>query len=447
MNEEKSTDPATQEGIKNIISRLHRGEGVQKVKKDFDRLIKDVSPEEIAAMEQALMKEGLPAEEIQRLCEVHVAVFETTLGKQGRPEKMPGHPVHTFMAENDAARASLKRLKRILLRGRFPWVRKDTLIADFDRAIKDFKNILIHYTRKENQLFPFLEAKGFDAPSKVMWGKHDEIRGIFREIDEAVKTGKVDSALKSASALAFKASKMFFMEERILFPTALKKLNEQDWIALRRGESAIGYAWVGPGGAWDPDIAEFKQGSPSQENAAQESAPEGNARPNGPPQTRMEQEPEDRPEPAERAEPADRPDSTEPATIALGVGRLTPSQLDMMLKALPIDISFVDENDRVAYYSDNAERIFPRSPAVIGRDVSNCHPPKSVQVVHRILEAFRKKEKAEASFWIHLGGKFVYIRYFPIYDESGTYKGTIEVTQDATAIRGLEGERRLLDWD
>jgi DUF438 domain-containing protein len=107
----------------------------------------------------------------------------------------------------------------------------------------------------------------------------------------------------------------------------------------------------------------------------------------------------------------------------------------------------VDENYRVAYYSDNAERIFPRSPAVIGRDVSNCHPPKSVQIVHRILEAFRKKEKTEASFWIHLGGKFVYIRYFPVYDASGAYKGTIEVTQDATAIQGLEGERRLLDWD
>ncbi|HCM29157.1 MAG TPA: hypothetical protein DIC34_21915 [Treponema sp.] len=126
---------------------------------------------------------------------------------------------------------------------------------------------------------------------------------------------------------------------------------------------------------------------------------------------------------------------------------MTGEQIDLMLKALPVDVSFVDEFDRVLYYTDAADRIFPRSPAVIGRDVSNCHPPKSVAIVHRILEAFRKKEKTEAEFWIEMGGKFIHIRYFPVYGSGGEYKGVVEVSQDVTAIRALQGQRRLLDWD
>ncbi|MFQ3548067.1 MAG: PAS domain-containing protein, partial [Termitinemataceae bacterium] len=280
----------------------------------------------------------------------------------------------------------------------------------FARALNDFRNILIHYTRKENQLFPYLEAVGFDAPSKVMWGKHDEIRALFREIEEALQQHDVSSAVRKARALAGKAEKMFFMEEHILFPTALRKLDERTWVAIRRGEAAIGYAWIQPGNVWDPDIAAYKE----QASATTETIPQ--------------------------------PDHM-PGSIHLGEGWLTAEQIDLMLKNLPIDVSFVDENDRVLYYSDTAERIFPRSPGVIGRNVANCHPPKSVHIVKRILEAFRNKEKQVAEFWIELGGKFIHIRYFPVYDAQGNYKGTLEVSQDVTSIRTLEGQRRLLDWD
>ncbi|WP_304226305.1 PAS domain-containing protein, partial [Gracilinema caldarium] len=136
-----------------------------------------------------------------------------------------------------------------------------------------------------------------------------------------------------------------------------------------------------------------------------------------------------------------------PGAIKLGEGFLTAEQIDLMLKNLPIDVSFVDEYDRVLYYSDNPERIFPRSPGVIGRNVANCHPPKSVHIVQRIVQAFRKKEKKVAEFWLELGGKFVHIRYFPVYDSQGKYRGTLEVSQDVSGIRALQGHRRLLDWD
>jgi len=118
-----------------------------------------------------------------------------------------------------------------------------------------------------------------------------------------------------------------------------------------------------------------------------------------------------------------------------------------MLKSLPLDITFVDENDRVCYYSESKERIFPRSPAIIGREVQNCHPPASVHVVNDIVQSFREKKRDVAEFWIQLHGSFIYIRYFPVYDDEGAYRGVIEVSQDVTGIRALEGERRILDWE
>ncbi len=133
--------------------------------------------------------------------------------------------------------------------------------------------------------------------------------------------------------------------------------------------------------------------------------------------------------------------------VPLDTGSLSAEQINLLLTNLPVDISFVDENDAVVYYSAVPRRIFPRSPGVIGRKVQNCHPPKSVDVVERILKAFRSGERDVAEFWIESGGRFILIRYFALRDESGAYRGTLEVSQDATAIRALRGERRLLDWD
>lgn len=435
MSELIQNDAYKREALKKIIQRLHDGEPVSRVKKDFDTLIKNVSAEEIAAMEQALMQAGMPAEEIQRLCEVHVTVFENTLESQGRPEKLSGHPIHTYMTENDAARTSLKKLKQAYRRLIFPWGRSSSAAEAFKGAVEDFKKILIHYTRKENQLFPYLEQAGFDAPSKVMWGKHDEVRALFRDIDSALENQDYGSAAWKARLLAGKAEKMFFMEEHILFPTALRKLDEKTWVTIRRGEDAIGYAWIRPGSLWDPDIVEAKlmnqnleAQAPAASSTGSPAASQGVAAPS-------------------KAHSAVTDPSAVPGAVKLGEGWMTTEQIDLMLQNLPIDVSFVDEFDRVLYYSNNPERIFPRSPGIIGRNVANCHPPKSVHIVQRIVQAFRKKEKKRAEFWLELGGKFIHIRYFPVYDAQGNYRGTLEVSQDVTAIRALQGQRRLLDWD
>jgi PAS domain S-box-containing protein len=198
---------------------------------------------------------------------------------------------------------------------------------------------------------------------------------------------------------------MIYKEEKILFPMALETLNEAEWARVKGGEEELGYAWITPGSGWKPS-----------EEAAREAV--------------------------------EVPAYSRPGLkIKLDTGMLSEVQLNRILKCLPVDISFVDESDTVLYYSQTADRIFPRSPGVIGRKVQNCHPPESVHIVNRILQAFRAGERDVAEFWINLKGRLIHIRYLAVRDDQGQYLGCLEVSQDVTAIRGLQGEKRLLDWE
>ena len=196
---------------------------------------------------------------------------------------------------------------------------------------------------------------------------------------------------------------MVYKEEKILFPMSLETLDERDWARVKKGEEEVGYAWIEPGKAWKPSVS------------------------------------------AEDLPPV--PAYTRPVPeVELDTGSLEPEVINLILKNLPVDLTFVDASDTVRYYSATEERIFPRSPGVIGRKVQNCHPPSSVHIVNRILSAFKEGRRDAAEFWIETKGKFVHIRYFALRDKKGTYRGCLEVSQDVTSIRRLKGERRLLDW-
>lgn len=421
-----------QEILKGIIRDLHAGVPVKKLQKTFAALIKDVSPEEIADMENALIQEGFPVEEIQRLCEVHAEVFDKALKKVGKPAKIPGHPIYTFVEENKAAKKILKELKRSLkplAKGRA----SPEAIRKFADDLVRLKEIEIHYQRKENQLFPLLEAKGFLGPTKVMWGKHDEIRAHLKKTSELLQAEDWSALAGQVKTLSGAIKKMIFLEEKILYPTSARKLGLNDWIRIKQGEPAIGYAWVKPSNLWDARLAEARGGGPK------DAPPDASTEASKP--AVADQSPI-----TEAPSGASQEDNVEKKDIPLSTGSLTAEQIDLMLKSLPIDITFVDENDKVAYYSETPDRIFPRSPAIIGREVRNCHPPKSVHVVDEIVKAFKEKTKDVAEFWIQKDGLFIHIRYFPLYDDEGRYRGVIEVSQELSKQRALEGERRLLDW-
>lgn len=397
--------------LKSILRQLHEGKSVDEVKGAFAALLEDVGPDEIVRIEEALVNEGLDPAQIQPLCDVHVALFKTSLDKQQAPETTPGHPVFTYRAENLGVQRALKDLEQAVDEyKRMPTAatQRAALVA-VDRLMEYDR----HYLRKENLLFPFMEGTGFGGPSKVMWGVHDDIRADWKALRSILDTPEPDDAAKLmpqldelVPLLTGAIRDMIYKEDHILFPAALKRLTDTDWIAIRDQGEEIGYAYARPGRAWLPDVVVA-----------------------GP------QAAEDAPATAGVAQ----------GLIPLQVGALTAEQIDLMLQSLPVDVTFVDENDEVRYFSQGRERVFQRSPAIIGRKVQNCHPPQSVHKVQQIVEEFRAGRRDVAEFWIQMQGMFVHIRYFALRDESGAYKGTLDVSQDLVPLRALEGERRLLD--
>jgi hypothetical protein len=399
-----------QAALKEIIKALHAGEDMAVLKQRFGQLIDGVEASEIAKMEQALMDEGLPAEEIKRLCDVHVEIFKEALEEQDRPEPPMGHPIHTFMKENRASEKIMSETS--MLMGRIGHPPRPEAFQENSQALGSLMDRLseidIHYTRKENQLFPMLEAHHFTGPSQVMWSIHDDIRAGLKQARQAFAKADPEGTLEPLKEAIQAIRDMIYKEEHILYPASLDMLSDPEWIKVKEGEADIGFAWVVPDTGWPEDIVK---------------------------------EPEDvPPEPAEILEEV-------AGALGLDTGRLTLEQINLMLTHLPVDLTFVDETDRVAYYSEGPERIFPRSPAIIGREVRNCHPPKSVHLVNQILDAFKSGSRDTAEFWIELGGKFIYIRYFAMRDADGYYRGCLEVSQELTKIRKLEGQQRLLDWE
>jgi DUF438 domain-containing protein len=399
-----------QAALKEIIKALHAGEDMAVLKQRFTQLISGVEASEIAKMEQALMDEGLPAEEIKRLCDVHVEIFKEALEEQDRPEPPIGHPIHTFMKENRASEKVMSETSMLMGRmGQSPGLEAFKENSQMlGTLIERLSEIDIHYTRKENQLFPMLEAHHFTGPSQVMWSIHDDIRANLKQAREAFADSDPEGTLTPLKEAILAIRDMIYKEEHILFPASLDMLSDPEWIKVKAGEADIGFAWVVPDTGWPEDIIKEPEEVP--------------------------------PEPAEVLKDV-------AGALGLDTGRLTLEQINLMLTHLPVDLTFVDENDRVAYYSEGPQRIFPRSPAIIGREVRNCHPPKSVHLVNKILDAFKSGSRNTAEFWIELGGKFIYIRYFAVRDAGGYYRGCLEVSQDLTRIRKLEGQQRLLDWE
>ncbi len=418
MGEYVTINPERQVQLKKIIGRLHEGTPVSEVKKEFAKLIHGVSAAEVAAMEQSLIDGGMPVEEVQRLCEVHVQVFENSLAKADKPSGIAGHPVHSMLEENKLAKKKAAALKAAARSWTWGIGSRDTA----QKALDDLSAIIIHYARKENQLFPYLEKHSFTGPSRVMWGKHDEIRALFKDARQALDRMPGEFSAQ-ARALASKIRKMIFMEENILIPEATRRLTSREWAEIRQGEEAIGFAWIHPASLYDAGLV-LANSVPeaSAISAVSAAAPTTTSTPTAVPEALSD-------------------------LLDLSTGRVSKELLDIALKTMPVDISIVDENDRVLYYSDVPHRIFPRSPAAIGRTVQNCHPQKSVDTVNKILASFKNKEKDKARFWIEMGGRFILIEYYALYDAAGSYKGTLEVSQDLTELRALQGQRRLLDWE
>ncbi len=402
MSEHINNVSKRKEALKTVIKRLHAGETVENLKAEFGEAIQGASAGDIAEAERALISEGVSVGEIQKLCDLHVAVFRDSLDEEPAPESLPGHPVFTFRMENEVTTRLLEVMQKTL----DDWQNgQENALESLQQQAENLRSIEKHYSRKENILFPYLETKGFEGPSQVMWGVDNDIRAQIKLFIDGINDSEPNATdLKAKySKLAQDIREMIYKEEKILFPEALNRLSEKEWGEIRQQEEEIGYFDVTPEDTWQP-IEE-------KENMLE----------------------------------SDEIRNDMDGLISLATGGLTQEQINLMLTHLPVDVTFVDENDRVRYFSQGKERIFDRSPAIIGREVTKCHPPQSVHRVQIIMDDFRAGNRDVAEFWIQMGGQFIHIRYFALHNTDGAYKGCIEVSQEISHIRELKGEKRLLD--
>ncbi|USB33468.1 DUF438 domain-containing protein [Paenibacillus sp. YPG26] len=399
-----------QDMLKEIIKELHQGKSVDEVKARFEEAVGDVTVEEISAMEHALMEEeGIPVSEVQRLCSVHTAIFKGSIEeihRSSKPEEQPGHPVHTFKLEN----REIERLVNFKLQLHTDRYRKEAGPEITLKLLEDLSLLLDldkHYSRKENLLFPYLEKYGIFGPTKVMWGVDDGIRLMIKETKAMLSANREEPVnvqiVESLERIITEVNEMIFKEENILLPMALEKLTEDEWVKIARESDEIGFCLTAPDQEWKPERA-AEPGEAVEEEAA----------------------------------------GTRDGFVRFETGILSVEQLEAVMNHLPVDLTFIDENDVVRYFSHGKERIFARTKAVIGRTVQNCHPPQSVHVVNELLADFKAGRKDAEDFWIPVKDKFVYIRYFAVRSETGQYLGTLEFTQNIAPIRALEGQKRIL---
>ncbi|MBO8174867.1 MAG: DUF438 domain-containing protein [Thermococcus sp.] len=431
------------EKMKELLKKIHKGEDVEKLKEEFKELLRSISPLEIPLIEQELVKEGISAREIAKMCDIHVELFREAVSgaeKEELSDIPPGHPLHTLYEENKEIMKDAEMLNlyaSTLANTKDEKMRKELLgvlkgIANQLRAVG-----FTHYNREEMLLFPYLERRGITAVPTVLWTKHDEIRAMIKQLIEILnKENKMDwedfvkKVKEKASELSRALVDMIFRENNILYPTLKALLSEGEWVAIRQQEDAMGYYKVRPGNKWRPKAKPLHPYEIDTTLTAEQIL-------SLPKEVQM----------ALRGQKLeeDKTKVKREGDLELDIGYLSPKEIDAIFKHLPVDITFIDKDDRVRFFS-GGDRIFTRTPSIIGRPVQLCHPPKSVHIVNKILKAFKEGRKDVAEFWIQMGGRFIHIRYFAVRDENGEYLGTLEVVQDVTEIRKLEGEKRLLDW-
>ena len=397
--------------LKEIILHLHRGLPPEQVRARLADIVKQADATEVAAMEQQLMAEGMSVDEVRSMCDLHAEVLRDVVQPvQLRPRIVPGHPVDTFQRENRAVEQVVRALREAFAAVQALDDEADAapLVERCRGLVNQLFDLFKHYERKEQLLFPCLERHGITGPSKVMWAKDDEVRALVKDLAEALRQGEATAAewrlvAATIGAQALEAiDGMIYKEERILLPMALDTLTRDEWGEVWRESPRVGWCLVEPGTGYEPPRSVV---------------------------------------------PSDALDVPGGRAMRFPTGHLTFEQLQGIFSALPVDLTFVDADNRVAFFSEGASRVFARSRAILGREVQHCHPPRSVAVVEQILDDLRSGRHDVAEFWLEFHGRFVHVRYFAVRDEAKRYLGCLEVTQDATRLRALDGERRLPQYD
>jgi len=375
--------------------------------------VKTLRPYEIALAEQELKtfdEDECRKEDIQQMMELFQDVLD-----RSRPDLPEDHPIMCYLRENDEMRRLLKQVEEL---AQYPVIKNQWL--ELYDGLHKFR---LHLSRKQNQLYSILERKGFDRPTTTMWLLDDFIRDEIRDARRLLEEDKDDEFIAMQPTVVADVLDLMQKEETVLYPTSLAMIRPAEFEEMKSGDREIGFAWIRVGKE-APKADTTKEAVPATAAAgfANELA-------------------------SLLGKYGFGGGSTPGALLEVATGQMTLEQINLVYKHMPVDFSYVDENEIVRFYTDTDHRVFPRSKNVIGRDVKNCHPRTSVHLVEEIIEKFRRGEQNEVDFWINKPGLFIYIYYVAVRDEEGRFRGVLEMMQDCTRIRSLEGSRTLLSWD
>ena len=384
---------------------------------DARKLLKEkvvsLKPYEIAFAEQKLKsfdENECKKEDIQSMMQLFDGVMDT-----GRPDLPDNHPIMCYYRENDEVKKILEKIKLMKEKKYI----KNQWLEIYDKLTLWWKH---HLARKQNQLYPLLEKKGFDRPTTTMWVLDDYVRDTIKEAKKLLDEDNEEKFITHQIATIIDVTDLMQKEETVLYPTSLAMIREEEFEDMKIGDREIGFSFESFENESSKNINSIGSttSTDSKENFADDLSKllskYGYSAGNN-------------------------------SVFDVATGKLTLEQINLIYKNLPVDITYVDENEIVKFYSDTKHRIFPRSKNVIGRDVKNCHPRKSVHIVEEIVEKFRNGEQSTAEFWINKPDLFIYIYYVAIRDEEGKFRGVLEMMQDCTHIRSLQGSRTLLAWE
>ena len=395
--------------LKELILTLHKDKSATEVQKELTELMGSVPYGEVVQAEEELIHEGLEREEVLKFCDIHTEALKGNIDTSMAKDIPAGHPVDTFLKENKALQTEINAIQHIYhkIASKNENENCNDLLKEIHQHFNNIMDVEKHYVRKENLVFPYLEKNKITGPPMVMWGKHDEIRSFLKSSIQLLREapGVTKEEVEGFWELMFHQAikgieDMFYKEEQILFPMCMDTLTEIEWYEIHTQSAEIGYCLIVPTDEWKPN-------GTVEEN--KENMSDGK--------------------------------------VKLSSGSFTIEELEAMLNSIPQDITFVDKDDKVRYFSQGKERIFERSKVILGREVQYCHPPSSVHIVNQIVTDFKTGAQDEAEFWIKMGGKLIHIAYYAVRNKNNEYIGTVEVSQDITKLNSLEGEQRLLSYN
>ena len=418
----QNIDAKKLEIVHEIKSAYDEGKiSLEEARKSLKDRVQHLAPYEIAIIEQEMVVESEDEcikEDIQAMLEVFQDVLVTK--DQELPEN---HPISCYRRENAKMKELLLSVEDLV---QYPLI-KNQWLELYEELLK-FK---IHLSRKQNQLYPVLEKKGFTRPTTTMWTLDDFIRDEIAECYNLLLEDKEEEFIGKQAELVADVRDLMDKEENILYPTSLEMINEEEFRYMAEGDQEIGFAYI--------NVQADKSGNSA---SASSSASASTA---GAPLFGLSSAPGFAEELAGLLGKYGFNNKEEKLNVS--TGQLTLEQINLIYQHMPVDLSYVDENELVCFYTDTKHRVFPRSKNVIGRDVKNCHPKASVHIVEEIIKKFRSGEQDKAEFWINKPDLFIYIIYYAVRDENGKFRGVLEMMQDCTHIRSLQGSQTLLTWE